>query len=143
MIVLDREESGGCSHHGASACRRTEQDEEDGQEQLMNQLKTLIIGTVLSTGLVMAAIARTPDGETPAEEAVCDEVSRSLFGLCGSRTVIQYNHVLRSRRNGRTDQRTAVEFALRPPVVHQRTSLRLESLGLEGLEGYSSGIERR
>jgi hypothetical protein len=43
---------------------------------------------LLSLGLValfgLAAIAKTPDGQTPAEEEVCDEVSNSLFGLCNA-----------------------------------------------------------
>jgi len=35
-------------------------------------------------GLTMNSIAKTPDGKTPAEETVCDEVSKSLFGLCNA-----------------------------------------------------------
>ena len=28
--------------------------------------------------------AKTPDGKTPSEETVCDDVDKNLFGLCNS-----------------------------------------------------------
>ena len=53
----------------------------------MKSFQTLTLGLLLlagSAGLVLTSIAKTPDGETPAEETVCDEVSNSLFGLCNA-----------------------------------------------------------
>jgi len=53
----------------------------------MKSLKVLLISTIL---LVFSNVqAQTPDGQTPAEEAVCDPlmedgVTKGLYGLCAN-----------------------------------------------------------
>jgi len=44
-----------------------------------------LVALVLGVGLAfVAASARTPDGETPAEESVCDGTTGAAFGLCNA-----------------------------------------------------------
>jgi len=42
----------------------------------------LVLGLSLST--TPTATASTPDGETPAEETVCDDLDGAEFGLCNA-----------------------------------------------------------
>lgn len=44
-------------------------------------LLALLVVAVLAAG---SAAAKTPDGETPSEEPVCDEMSGAAFGLCNA-----------------------------------------------------------
>ncbi len=50
-----------------------------------NTLLFLFFALVLAAALAPgAAIAQTADGQTPAEETVCDELSGAAFGLCNA-----------------------------------------------------------
>ena len=44
----------------------------------------LALFATLGTSLTAPVSAKTPDGKTPAEESVCDDVANNLFGLCNS-----------------------------------------------------------
>ena len=51
------------------------------------KLVSLLIGLLLGAGSIVQAMAQTPDGQTPAEETVCDPlkadgVTAGLYGLC-------------------------------------------------------------
>ncbi|NND00948.1 MAG: hypothetical protein HKN85_12270 [Gammaproteobacteria bacterium] len=50
----------------------------------MFNLKTLLIVVMSATLYTTAAVAKTPDGLTPAEETICDAFSGSAFGLCNA-----------------------------------------------------------
>ena len=43
---------------------------------------TLVIGVLIF--MVNEVSSRTPDGQTPAEESICDDFSGAAFGLCNS-----------------------------------------------------------
>lgn len=47
----------------------------------MKKLTVLLFVLIACTG---TAWAQTPDGETPAEESVCDGLEGDLFGLCNA-----------------------------------------------------------
>lgn len=40
--------------------------------------------SALVLGMGTAALAQTPDGETPAEETICDDQVGAAFGLCNA-----------------------------------------------------------
>ena len=51
------------------------------------KLVSLLIGLLLGMGSIVPTMAQTPDGQTPAEETVCDPlkadgVTAGLYGLC-------------------------------------------------------------
>lgn len=50
----------------------------------MRVLKMLSMIAVLFLFCTGAALAQTPDGETPAEETVCDGLTGAQFGLCNA-----------------------------------------------------------
>ena len=51
------------------------------EHPLMSMLLMVAVLALLSAG---AGFAQTPDGQTPAEETVCDPLSGAAFGLCNA-----------------------------------------------------------
>lgn len=50
-------------------------------------MRHMLIALMIALGIILvtgAAVARTPDGRTPAEESVCDVLSGAPFGLCNA-----------------------------------------------------------
>lgn len=50
----------------------------------MKKFLTILLALGVCMSFAGVALAQTPDGETPAEETVCDDESGAAFGLCNA-----------------------------------------------------------
>ncbi len=79
-------------------------------------MRTVVFTSLLVLGLVGYVMAKTPDGETPAEETVCDGLSGAAFGLCNAYCEAEDCDVLAPERNSCERLRRNFERVMGTPI---------------------------